>query len=384
MKTKKKNIVQERFTDLKKHPATAFSGNKARLTHGIKNKNWLKSQPAYTLFKPAPHKQGKYQRQRVVAGGIDEQWQADLADMGNYARENGGYRYILMVIDVFSRYGFARPVKHKTGEEVARALESIYHKSQRHPKFYLQSDEGKEFFNRPMAQLARKYGYSQFHTYDRDIKAGIAERFVRTLKEMIWRYFTYTNTRKWVTHSKSRDKSSDKSNNKSSDLLGLFVNAYNHRYHRTLGMSPLQAMREDENDLFNILYPSHSEYQQKKIARDLDKIKVGDFVVINTAKKLFDRGVAPKWTREVYKVSDVDVRTPRASYKLQDIEGEDIEGWFVREQLQKVQDPSDQPLYVEKVLKYSDKQHPGQVFVKWLGWGSKFNSWVDKSKLKDT
>ena len=94
--------------------------------------------------------------------------------------------------------------------------------------------------------------------------------------------------------------------------------------------------------------------------------------------------MAPKWTREVYKVSDVDVRTPRASYKLQDIEGEDVEGWFVREQLQKVQDPSDQPLYVEKVLKYSDKKHPGQLFVKWLAWGSKFNSWVDKSTLKDT
>ena len=178
-----------------------------------------------------------------MAGGIDEQWQADLADMGNYMKENGGYRYILMVIDVFSRFGFARPVKHKTGEEVARALESIYQKSQRHPKFYLQSDEGKEFFNRPIAQLARKYGYSQFHTYDRDIKAGIAERFVRTLKEMIWRYFTYTNTRKWV----SNDKSSD-----NSDLLGLFVNAYNHRYHRTLGMSPIQAMREDENDFVSV------------------------------------------------------------------------------------------------------------------------------------
>ena len=106
MKTKKikKNIVQERFTDLKKHPATAFSGNKARLTRGATKDSWLKSQPVYTLFKPAPHKQGRYQRQRVVAGGIDEQWQDDLADMGNYARENAGYRYILMVIDVFSRY----------------------------------------------------------------------------------------------------------------------------------------------------------------------------------------------------------------------------------------------------------------------------------------
>ena len=101
----------------------------------------------------------------------------------------------------------------------------------------------------------------------------IAERFVRTLKEMIWRYFTYASTRKWVSNNKG-------------DSLGLFVNAYNHR---TLGMSPIQAMQEDHNDLFNILYPSHSAYQQKKIAPDLDKIKV----VINTAKKLFDRGVAP-------------------------------------------------------------------------------------------
>ena len=53
-KKKSRNIVQERFTDLKKHPETAFSGNKARLTRGVRNKNWLKSQPAYTLFKPAP------------------------------------------------------------------------------------------------------------------------------------------------------------------------------------------------------------------------------------------------------------------------------------------------------------------------------------------
>ena len=111
-------------------------------------------------------------------------------------------------------------------------------------------------------------------------------------------------------------------------------------------MSPLQVMKQNENDLFSKLNPAHSEYQQKKNKRDLDKIKVGDFVVINTAKSLFDSGVAPKWTREVYNVSDEDVGTPRASYKLQDIEGEDIQGWFVSDQLQKVADPDRQPLYV--------------------------------------
>ena len=223
-----------------------------------------------------------------------------------------------------------------------------------------------------MKALAKKYKFHQFLTYDRDIKAGNAENFVRTLKEMIWRYFTWTNTRKCV-----QDKEGQK-------LLPLFVNAYNHRYHGTLGMSPLQAMKQTKNDLFNKLYPAHSEYQQKKIKHDLDKIKVGDFVVINTAKSLFDHGVAPKWTREVYKVSDVDVRTPRVSYKLQDIEGEDTQGWFVSDQLQKVADPDQQPLYVEKILKHRRIIGVDQVFVKLFGWGDKFSSWVDKKQLKDT
>ena len=81
------NIVAERFTDLIHNPETAFSGNKARLTRGVKHNDWLKTQPAYTLFKPASHKQGKYQRQRVVVGSIEEQWQADLADFENYKKE---------------------------------------------------------------------------------------------------------------------------------------------------------------------------------------------------------------------------------------------------------------------------------------------------------
>ena len=78
----------------------------------------------------------------------------------------------------FSRYGFARAVKQKTGEEVARAFESIFKESGRHPKFYLQTDESKEFFNKYMKAVAQKYKFHQFHIYDRDLKAGIAERFV--------------------------------------------------------------------------------------------------------------------------------------------------------------------------------------------------------------
>ena len=99
---KKSLAIEERFTDLDKHPETAFSGSKAKLINGHNQKeaNWLKSQPAYILFRPAPHKKGMYQRAKIVTSRIDEQWQADLADMSNWQRENKGYRYILTVVDV--------------------------------------------------------------------------------------------------------------------------------------------------------------------------------------------------------------------------------------------------------------------------------------------
>ena len=178
-KRKKPSAIEERFTDLDKHPETALSGSKAKLIkkhgHNQEEGEWLKSQPAYTLFRPAPHKKGVYPRAKIVTSGIDEQWQADLADMSNWQRENKGYHYILTVVDVMSRFAFARPIKHKKGQEVAKALEDIFTKSKRHPKFYLQTDEGKEFFNKHVKELASKYGFSQFHTFDRDIKAAIVE-----------------------------------------------------------------------------------------------------------------------------------------------------------------------------------------------------------------
>ena len=168
---------------------------------------------------------------------IDEQWQADLA-------------------------AFARPIKHKNRQEVAEAIEDIFTKSKRHPKYYLQSNDCKEFFNKHVKVLASKYRFSQFHTYDRDIKAAIVKRFNRTLKEMIWLYFTWTNTRKLVTNSQGED------------MLAKFVNAYNHRQHTTLGMSPLQAMKHDQNELYDSTIDKHlKRKQRKRLERDYSNVK---------------------------------------------------------------------------------------------------------------
>ena len=92
------------------HPATAYTGNTKFLLKGLgsdekseQGENWLLDQAAYSITKPAPAGKGKYPHSKTIVGDVDYQWQADLTDMSVY---NVGYIYILIVIDIFSWYGF--------------------------------------------------------------------------------------------------------------------------------------------------------------------------------------------------------------------------------------------------------------------------------------
>ena len=93
--------------------------------------NWLKTQNSYTYHYPC---RIKFERNQVVVGGIDKTWQADLADFQNVAKFNDNFKYVLVVIDVFSKYVFTVPIKNKTAKSVLYAFESIINKSERKPK----------------------------------------------------------------------------------------------------------------------------------------------------------------------------------------------------------------------------------------------------------
>ena len=101
--------------------------------------NWLKDREAYSLHEQArkPKK-----RSRVVIEGIDGQWDIDLMDVGSLSKKNDGVKFLLVAIDVFSKYLFARPLKTKTGKEVKAALEEVFEKG-RKPK-RCRFDQGKE------------------------------------------------------------------------------------------------------------------------------------------------------------------------------------------------------------------------------------------------
>ena len=104
-------------------------------------KNALSGTDSYTLNKPATR---SFDRRKVLVSGIDKQFQADLVDMQRLTKDNDNIKYLLTVIDVFSKFAWAVPLKNKQGVTVASALDIIF--KDRRPK-KLQTDDGKEFFN---------------------------------------------------------------------------------------------------------------------------------------------------------------------------------------------------------------------------------------------
>lgn len=311
--------------------------------------DWLKTQDTYTLHKPI---RKRFPRNRTVVYGIDDQWQADLVEMREWQSENKNYAYILTCIDVFSKYAWVRPVKRKTSEDVYKAFESIFASSERSPN-KLQTDKGKEFLNNSVKGLFKHYGVTHFTT-ENETKAAVVERFNRTLKSKMWRYFSEMGNHQYL------------------DILQDLVASYNTTRHRSIGMKPSQVNEDNERLVWERLYKT------KKTRLPL-KFSKGTQVRLSKFKMPFAKGYLPNWTDEVFVVVRGLQRTPRNVYKIADTQGEEVSGTFYEEELQAVdKDLAEDEFEVEEVLKHRTNRSTGlrEVLVKWKGWPAKFNSWV--------
>ena len=159
-----------------KNPASF--GGPSKLYQAVKNRyslkqvrDWLQGQEAYSLHRPVRR---TFPTNRVLVEGVDDQWDADLMDMSNYANSNNGIRYVLLVIDIFSKYVWLRPLHTKTGAEVREAFASI---QKRTPKL-LRTDKGKEFTNNIVERYLKSRGIHHFVTQNEG-KANYAERAIK-------------------------------------------------------------------------------------------------------------------------------------------------------------------------------------------------------------
>ena len=261
---------------------------------------WLSSQDIYTLHKPVQH---HFSRSKVVVGGIDVQWQADLADVSRLASKKYGIKYLLTSIDVFSKFAWVEPLTSKTGMSLVAAFKNIFRRSNRKP-FVLQTDQGKEFVNATLQQFLKTQGIDYFTTYNEEIKASIVEQFNRTLKSKMWKYFTKQNKTVFL------------------DVLQDLLWSYNHSYHRSLKMQPVEVNQQNQEDVW------HNLYGNLPLIFKRPKFRVGDCVRISKLRKTFKKGYLPNWSEELFTIYKV-LRTIPVCYVIRDEMNVTLEGSFL-------------------------------------------------------
>lgn len=300
-----------------------------------------------------------FKRRKVVIKGIDETWQADLIDMSTYASQNKGFHFILTVIDNFSKYAWAIPLKNKNAESVTNAMEKLLkckydsRKSTfrtRIPK-NLQTDDGTEFFNSTFAKLMKQHNINHYSVYTH-IKCALCERWNRSLKTWLWKEFSMNGNYRWI------------------DLIDELCNFYNNRIHSTIKMKPADVNKLNEKKLLAEVY----NYNEPLLEPVKAKFRVGDYVRISKYKHIFEKGYTPNWTTEVFTITKIQSTDPE-TYLLKDAQNNPIKGGFYRYELQKTKDPK--LCLVEKVL----RKRRNESYVKWLGMNEDQNSWVNNKDI---
>ena len=307
---------------------------------------WLSEQDTYKLHNPVRR---RFKRRCVVVGGPNQQWQADLADMWRLKKVNDGTTFILTVIDVFSKLAWCVPLRNKSAASLMAAFTQLL--SNGAPNT-LQTDKGTDFFNRSLQKLLKEHGVHHFATHNEETKTSIVERFNTTLKTRMWRYFTKSQSVRYL------------------DVLQDFVRSYNKAYHRSIGMALLEVNATNQESVWQGLYGHEGG--------GTPNFRIGDRVRISKAKRHFEKGYMANWTEELFTIVDAHRSDPPV-YRLVDWHGDTLNGTFYEPELQKITVPKNKTYRVEYILDWRNKKR--EPLVKWFGYPESFNSWIDAKTL---
>lgn len=294
------------------------------------------------------HKQSRvnFPRRHVEVKGISDLYQADLVEMLPFSRTNRGYKYILTIINCFTKFAIAIPLKSKSADSIEKALSKVLKK---YPMKHFQTDQGSEFFNLKVKTLLNKFNINHYFTYS-EKKACIIERFNRTLKNRMWRLFSEQGSYKWL------------------HILPKLVYEYNNKVHRTIGQKPVDVDESNEKEIFLRIISQRRKYVDKP------KFSVGDHVRISRLSKTFGKGYTPRWSNEIYTVHSVQNTSP-VTYILKDCRGEILRGGFYEQEVSKTK--YKESYLIEKVI----KSRGDKLLVRWLGFDKSHDSWIDRKDL---
>ena len=158
----------------------------------------------------------KFEKRKVHAAFKDNIWGADLADMQLLSKYNKGIRFLLCVIDIFSKYAWVIPLKDKKGVSIVKAFQNILKQSNRKPnKIWV--DKSSDFYNDFFKKWLRDNDIVTYSTHNEG-KSVVAERFIRTLKSKIYKYITSISKNVYI------------------NILDDIINEHNNTYHTAIKM----------------------------------------------------------------------------------------------------------------------------------------------------
>ena len=244
----------------------------------------------------------KFNKRKVYSQFKDNIWGVDLADMQSLSRKNKGIKYLLCAIDLYGKYAFVILLKDKKGISIVNAFNKIIKQSNIKPnKIWV--DQGGKFYNNVFEKWQSDNDINMYSKYNEG-KSVVAERFIRTLKNKLYKHMTATGKNVYY------------------DVLDDVVNKYNNTKHSTIKIKPIDFGDNNKREYID-------EHNEKD-----SKFKVGDRVRISRYKNIFAKGYAPNRSSEIFIVDKINDTVPY-TYNLKDLNDEEIIGSFYDKELQK-------------------------------------------------
>lgn len=316
---------------------------------------FVKSDIVYSLHLPARR---RFPRNQYIVPHPQHTAQADVVDMQAFEASNNGYRYLLTIIDMFSKKAYVYPLKSKSGKEIASKFVQLF-KTYRPTK--IQTDRGGEFRNSEVKKLFEDHHVLLYFSLNSDIKCGVVERFNRTLKSRMFKYFSSRGTRKFI------------------DVLPALIRGYNKSYHSTIKMSPDDVGNHNVSTVFSNIYGSNNSRAIiiDNINHRQAPLQINDAVRLRYELKPMEKSFYPNWTDEIFYIHSVIRGMTRLMYRVKNGAGDLISRRFYHEELQRV-DPESKTRAI--VLRRNRKKK--LVLVKWLNHPRDKTSWVHEKDLQ--
>ncbi len=335
--------------------------------------NYLASQSVYTEYAP---RRFKFLKRPVFISKPNHSLTADLADFQNLSTHNEGFKYVLFILDYFSRKLSTYPVRDKKSGTIAACFDAHLKKNPNYK--FIHVDEGGEFRGRANDRILRKYGLKQYFVKSRNHKAAVAERAIRTVKDKLYKILDYNNTKSYLAH------------------MQRVVETYNRTPHRgLLNLTPNLVHKLTDPDILGEL--SHVLYLNKfknysprhlynttihgpSPVPSVPRYKIGDHVKIlnSDSAEVFSKGYLPGYTKEIFVIRKI-YKGPPLNYRISDLAGDRIDGTFYAQDFKKAILPTD--FQIEKILRSKKIGKTKHYLVSYKGWPTKFDEWLPAHRV---